>query len=965
MIDSPDTIFKQFRDHGTPALIGQVYDLMSPKLLALALHLELDMGQAEDVVQSVFLKAIREPQAWDESTPLQLWLMTLVAQESERSKQPTQQHEHLDPSDSTAEVPAHDCPLALAQQEELNQRLDNAISNLHEPYRNVVRLRIEKGLDSVAIGKALKRTPGTVRSQLARGLGRLRLLMPSAVGLGMLYTSTSGAGPARALQSNKIREEITAHAASLIGTKSSTTGLSSGPLVPSLVTAAACLVAALAFVHFQNGGSAAAIPQTMEQSSSEALWSQEPEVSQAPATLVRQAIQHAPAALNPDRTHVFGSVVNQEGEPISGAEVTLYSRAPSGDSPPVEGEVGPSNCDWIQYTDSEGRYSFVVSKAEARGLSIQSSNQLSRSNLVFDGSGFPPPSLWGGEQDLGVTTLFGSASITGRILNSDGTPSYPTRVYLSPGCCQRNNCFEATKEDGTFEAHNLYADHHEISIVQNNVVSHVKAAFLEEGQILELPAISLPPATALAVQVKDLNENPIEKVVLEITSADGIERLTRSSIATNAQGQAIVLLPTEIGHSLDIRHPQFVLAHPIELAPGDTLAQVTLQATESHRFRVRASGSHEAIADFTVEIKRDGGWMEFEGGEAHFDDATSTLIARACAGDSYRVLAPGYQSVTGVIGPDNPGMIVTTLSPTIQIQGQITLGGIAQSGVFLELIAGKSDPSKKAIAHDHPANNFTPDDDSITWAQTDSSGAFSMAGFHLKDATYSLSAILPGKGGVQHWFKSDGKSLVQIGELTLAPCGSIRGRVIVPDGFIPQGLGVFLDHTRSMTSDFTDPSGAFTIHNVPPGLHQLFPEKLLFLSQAGLPLMIEVPAGHTTHVVLDLNSNGIATRELHLVSAGAPLQDYRVYLVPHTAGVIQPNEEAMQAAYLGTTDENGIVRGDIPCTGPADVWIENSDRTQRILHPTARVAVNSDPTPPQTIEFAAGSIHQPVISLTR
>ncbi len=965
MIGSPDTIFKQFREHGTPALIGQVYDLMSPKLLALALHLELDVGQAEDVVQSVFLKAMREPQSWDEDTPLQLWLMTLVAEESERSKRPTQQHRHLDPSESTAEVPAHDCPLGLAQQEELHQRLDDAISNLPERYRNVVRLRIEEGLDSVAIGKALERTPGTVRSQLARGLGLLRLLMPSAVGLGMLYTSTSGAGPARALHSDRIREEITGRATSLIGTKGPTAGLKSGLVAPSLLTAAACLAAAWTFIHFQSRGSAAVIPQTVEESSSEALGAQERKVSQAPATPVRQAIQHDPVALDPDRSHVFGSVVNQEGEPIAGAEITLYSRASSGDSPPVEGEVEPSGSGRIQHTDSQGRYSFIVSKAEAGGLSIQSSNQLSRSNLAFDGSCLPHPSLWGEEQDLGVTTLFGSASITGRILNSDGTPSHPTRVYLSPGYGGVIDCFEITKEDGTFEAHNLYPDHHEISVVRNNVVSHVKAAFLEEGQILELPAISLPPATALAVQVKDLNGNPIEKVVLEITSADGIERLTRSSIATNAQGQAIVLLPTEIGHSLDIRHPQFVLAHPIELAPGDTLAQVTLQATESHRFRVRASGSHEAISDFTVEIKRDAGWTAFEDGETHFDEETRTLITRACAGDSYRVLAPGYQSVTGTIGPEKPGMIVTTLIPVIQIQGQVTLGGIAQSGVFLELIAGKSDPNKKAIAHDHPAHNFTPDFDSIMWAQTDSSGAFSMAGFHLKDATYSLSATLPGKGGVQHWFRSNDKPLVQIGELALTPCGSIRGRVIVPDGFIPQGLGVFLDHARSLASNYTDSSGAFTIHNVPPGLHQLFPEDLFFLSKAGLPLMTEVPSGHTTHVVLDLHSNGISTRELRLVSAGAPLQGYRVYLVPHAAGVIKPNEQAMQAAYLGTTDENGVVRGDIPCTGPADVWIENSDRTQWVMHPTARVSVDSDPTPPRTIEFEAGSIHQQEISLTR
>ncbi len=954
MVSSPDTLFKRFREHGTPALMGQVYDLLSPKLLALALRLELDIAQAEDVVQSVFLKVIREPQAWDEDTPLQLWLMNLVAQESERSKQPSQQHRTLDSSESTAEVPAYDCPLGLAQQEELNQRLADAISNLPEPYREVVRLRIEKGLDSVAIGKTLGRPPGTIRSQLARGLGRLRLLMPSAIGLGMLYTSTHGAAPARALQSNKIREEIVGHAASLIGAKGPTSGLKSGPLVPSLLTAAACLAAVWTFAHFQNGESAAVIPQTMEESSSKVLGLQEPKVSQAPAAPVRQAISQAPKAAAPDRSHVFGRVVNQEGEPIAGAAVTLYSGAASGDSPPVAGEVGPSGFDWIQYTDSEGRYSFIVPEAEAECLKIDGGNQLSEFFTFFDGADSPPSSLWGDEHDLGVTTLCGAASMTGRILNSDGTPSYPARVYLTPGCCETVGCFEATKEDGTFEAHNLFPGHHKIRVVRNRVVSHVGAAFLEEGQILELPATPLPPTTALTVQVSDLNGSPIKRVVLEMTSTDGTERLGIRSIVTDAQGQATVLLPTEMGHSLDIRHPKFVLADPIELAPGDTLAQVTLQPAENPRFRVLAADSHEPIANFKVMIKREAGWTGFRGGEAHFDRETKTLTASASAGDSYRITAPGYQSSVGTIGPESPEVIVTTLTPAIQIQGQITLEGVAQSGVLLELVAGKIDPNKEAVSRDHPAQDFTPEFDCYTWARTDSSGAFSMTGSHLKDATYRLNAILPGKGGVLHWFTSDGGSHVQLGELALAPLGSIRGRVIMPEGFNLQGLAISLDQTHGQASAYTDSSGAFTIPNVTPGLHQLFPKNQPFLSEVGLPLMIEVQAGLTAPVVMDLHSNGIVARELRLISAGAPLQGYRVYLVPHADGIVKPSKEAMQDAYLGTTDENGIVRGEVPCAGPTDVWIENNDRTQWVMHPTARVAVDSRTAPLQTIEFAAG-----------
>ena len=61
-----DQLFELYQKSGDPDALGEVFDLIAPKLLHTALHLARDPAGAEDLLQATFLTAIRKA----ESSPL-------------------------------------------------------------------------------------------------------------------------------------------------------------------------------------------------------------------------------------------------------------------------------------------------------------------------------------------------------------------------------------------------------------------------------------------------------------------------------------------------------------------------------------------------------------------------------------------------------------------------------------------------------------------------------------------------------------------------------------------------------------------------------------------------------------------------------------------------------------------------------------------------------------------------------
>jgi RNA polymerase sigma factor (sigma-70 family) len=156
--------------------------------------------RADDVVQEAFLRALRRPPP--DSSGMSGWLKVVarhVAIRSERGERNRREREREiareRPSHTAEDDPPIDGRAAL-------QLLDA----LEDPYRQVLRMRYLDGLEIAEVARALARPEVTVRSQIKRGLDRIRerlglpstrRKLPALVPLGWLR-SRLARGPARA-----------------------------------------------------------------------------------------------------------------------------------------------------------------------------------------------------------------------------------------------------------------------------------------------------------------------------------------------------------------------------------------------------------------------------------------------------------------------------------------------------------------------------------------------------------------------------------------------------------------------------------------------------------------------------------------------------------------------------------------------------------------------------------------------
>ncbi|MEM9801881.1 MAG: RNA polymerase sigma factor [Planctomycetota bacterium] len=172
----PQKLFLRYRKRGDAAALGRVFDLVSPELLALGVHLVRDVSLAEDLVQETFLAAVEGADRYDEARPLVPWLVGILVNRARKAREriaraprPTDLDDGPEPPDASSVDPAR-----AAAAHEAIELVSDAVDALEEPYRSVVRSHVTDSLPPRDIALALGRAPGTVRVQLHRGLEQLR-----------------------------------------------------------------------------------------------------------------------------------------------------------------------------------------------------------------------------------------------------------------------------------------------------------------------------------------------------------------------------------------------------------------------------------------------------------------------------------------------------------------------------------------------------------------------------------------------------------------------------------------------------------------------------------------------------------------------------------------------------------------------------------------------------------------------
>ncbi|MEM7201530.1 MAG: sigma-70 family RNA polymerase sigma factor [Planctomycetota bacterium] len=180
-----DRSFERFCRTGCPTSLARVFDQAAPLLLLHALELVRrrggDEAAAEDAVQETFLIAIerrRRCRHPDGALPWLRGILTNVVRQQRRREQRTA---------APDQRPGHASldPVGVATLRDLTQAVQTAITSLPEVYQPVITLHLRRGLRAHEIAAELGRSPGTVRTQLARGLRLLRAALPLGLGLAL------------------------------------------------------------------------------------------------------------------------------------------------------------------------------------------------------------------------------------------------------------------------------------------------------------------------------------------------------------------------------------------------------------------------------------------------------------------------------------------------------------------------------------------------------------------------------------------------------------------------------------------------------------------------------------------------------------------------------------------------------------------------------------------------------------
>lgn len=172
-----ETAFARYVAKGEAAALAIVFDRTAPELLRLARHLAPDVHQAEDLVQATFLTAMQSPSSYEAGRPVLPWLCGILANHARSQRR--QAKRKPEPSrlrqDDVKDV--HSETLAG----ELRDEVRDAIAQLPEIYRPVLRLWLEHGLEAHEIATTLERPAGTVRAQVTRGMDQLRRILPAGL----------------------------------------------------------------------------------------------------------------------------------------------------------------------------------------------------------------------------------------------------------------------------------------------------------------------------------------------------------------------------------------------------------------------------------------------------------------------------------------------------------------------------------------------------------------------------------------------------------------------------------------------------------------------------------------------------------------------------------------------------------------------------------------------------------------
>jgi len=513
---APERLFAEFRRTGDPRALGRLYDELAPELLRLALRLARDAAEAEDVLQATFVAAIEQAGRFEEGRRVLPWLVGILGHEARKAR--ARAARRPDPA-RLAPGPVDD-PADAAERAELRAHLDAGLARVPAAFRPVLVLHLCHGLTVTEIAAALGRSPGTVRSQLARGSEQLRRTLPAGLARALVALEA----PTRGLEAVRaaVVEEAALHGSLTVGSQTAVTALGGLAMKKLLVLAAALAGGVLLWNVARTGREPALARTDPPQPVPAALAAPLEEAPPAPATplAARTAapVAPAPAASSP-------------APAPSGAALRVHARW--ADGTPVAGEV-------VLVATRDARTD------ESRALTTGSDGSVRLEDLppgpvrvrLLRGAEASATLRTGRETEV-TLELRSGVIVAGRVRDGDGAPVPGAEIWVSER--YRNNLghvLTRSDEEGAFALDALGADHYVGARKPGFAPSGLRSVRGAPGDRLGLELLLVEAGAALSGTVVDRAGQPVpEAWVLVGSERPASVRLEDGSFAPAAPPQ--------------------------------------------------------------------------------------------------------------------------------------------------------------------------------------------------------------------------------------------------------------------------------------------------------------------------------------------------------------------------------------------------------------------------------------------
>ncbi len=175
--------------------IAKQFEHSLKRMHCIAMSWGCEPDLARDLVQETFLIALDKHSQLRESSALESWLISILAN---CHKSYIRKHRNTCSLDDHDELQSIDLPDKLLEQQNTVARINYAINRLNDEHRKVLTLVDMEGMSYTEVSRILDIRVGTVMSRLSRARKRMKSYLRD--GLLLAEGSDSSAGPVRRIK---------------------------------------------------------------------------------------------------------------------------------------------------------------------------------------------------------------------------------------------------------------------------------------------------------------------------------------------------------------------------------------------------------------------------------------------------------------------------------------------------------------------------------------------------------------------------------------------------------------------------------------------------------------------------------------------------------------------------------------------------------------------------------------------